>query len=511
MSAKDKILEGTKGWSIKSKLIVLFAAFGIIPMLIAFGLAMMSSEHVSSTLIITEIIELVVVSIVVVATGYYFGRALGGRLSDVSDAVEKLAEGDTDVSADKPSADEIGRIWESIEKLKTAVAENVRVKQMVEAMPINVMTLDPEDFTINYVNETSLNTLRQVEHLLPCKAEEVLGKCVDIFHKHPEHQRSLLANPDNLPHEANIKLGEETLKLEVSAVRDKDGKYIGPMVAWSVITDQVRIASRVREVVDSVASSSTEMKSTAESMASTAEETNTQASAVAAASEQATNNVQTVASAAEELSASINEIGEQVSQSAIIAQKAVDETQKTNATVQGLAEAAQKIGDVVGLINDIAAQTNLLALNATIEAARAGDAGKGFAVVASEVKSLANQTAQATDEIAGQINAMQSVTTDAVGAIGGITATIEQINEIAGGIAAAVEEQGAATQEIARNVQEASQGTKDVSENITGVTLAAQETGKASEDLLTASAELARQGNDLKGEIDNFMKNIGAS
>ncbi len=461
--------------------------------------------------ITTAIIVLCIVLLVMVMT-FVMGRSISRPLAQLADAISSLTKGETEIAitgADRK--DEIGTLWRAVDTLRGGVAENFRIKQMVDKMPINVMTLDKSDFTIKYVNETSLGTLRQMEHLLPCKADEVLGQCVDIFHKHPEHQRSLLANPDNLPHEANIKLGEETLKLEVSAVRDKDGGYIGPMVSWAVITDQVQIASRVREVVDSVASSSTEMKSTAESMSSTAEETNAQASAVAAASEQATNNVQTVASAAEELSASINEIGEQVSQSTIIAQKAVDETQKTNETVQGLAEAAQKIGDVVNLINDIAAQTNLLALNATIEAARAGDAGKGFAVVASEVKSLANQTAQATEEIAGQINAMQSVTQDAVGAIGGITTTIEQINEIAGGISAAVEEQGAATQEIARNVQEASQGTKDVSENITGVTLAAQETGKASEDLLTASAELARQGNDLQGEIENFMQKIGAS
>jgi methyl-accepting chemotaxis protein len=459
----------------------------------------------------TAIIAFSIVLLVMIMT-FVMGRSISRPLFQLADAITSLTKGETEIAiAGADRKDEIGTLWRAVSTLRDGVEENFRIKQMVDKMPINVMTLDKKDFTINYVNETSLNTLRQVEHLLPCKADEILGKCVDIFHKHPEHQRSLLANPDNLPHEANIKLGEETLKLEVSAVRDKDGVYIGPMVAWSVITDQVKIASRVREVVDSVAASSTEMKSTAESMASTAEETNSQAAAVAAASEQATNNVQTVASAAEELSASINEIGEQVSQSTIIAQKAVDETQKTNETVQGLAEAAQKIGDVVNLINDIAAQTNLLALNATIEAARAGDAGKGFAVVASEVKSLANQTAQATEEIAGQINAMQSATQDAVGAIGGITTTIEQINEIAGGISAAVEEQGAATQEIARNVQEASQGTKDVSENITGVTLAAQETGKASEDLLTASGELARQGNELKAEIESFMQKIGAA
>jgi methyl-accepting chemotaxis protein len=401
--------------------------------------------------------------------------------------------------------------WAVVTEKVKADQETKRLLTMVDQMPVNVMTLDPKDFKINYINATSKATLKTIEHLLPVKADQVLGSCVDIFHKNPEHQRKMLADPKNLPHTANIKLGDQTLRLMVAAITDEKGAYVGPMVSWQVLTDQINVANRVREVVDAVASSSTELRGTAESMSAVAEQSNRQASSVAAAAEQASHNVQTVASAAEELSSSINEISGQVSQSATIARKAVEDAQRTNQTVQGLAEAAQKIGEVVNLINDIASQTNLLALNATIEAARAGEAGKGFAVVASEVKSLANQTATATEQIGNQISSMQSVTQEAVDAIKGITETIERINEIAGGIAAAVEEQGAATQEIARNVQEASKGTQDVSQNIVGVTQAAQETGKASEDLLGASGELAKQGDQLKTEITEFMKKIGAA
>ncbi len=175
--------------------------------------------------------------------------------------------------------------------------------------------------------------------------------------------------------------------------------------------------------------------------------------------------MQTVAAAAEELSSSISEISRQVGQSAEIGRKAVDEARHTNDDVQGLADAAQKIGDVVSLITDIAGQTNLLALNATIEAARAGDAGKGFAVVASEVKSLATQTAKATEEIATQIAGMQEATTSAVEAI----KRIGEIDEIATSIASAVEQQGAATQEISRNAQQAAAGTQEVNGNIGGL------------------------------------------
>jgi methyl-accepting chemotaxis protein len=269
--------------------------------------------------------------------------------------------------------------------------------------------------------------------------------------------------------------------------------------------------SDVTMVLKTVASATTEMQATAQSMTATAEETSRQSTAVAAASEQASTNVQTVAAAAEELSSSITEISRQVAQSAQIAGKAVADADETNDRVRGLAEAAQKIGEVVSLINDIASQTNLLALNATIEAARAGEAGKGFAVVASEVKSLANQTAKATEDIAAQISAIQSSTRDAVGAIGGIGSVIREINEIATTIASAVEEQGAATQEIARNVQQAAQGTTEVSSNISGVTEAATSTGAAAEQVLAASSELSQQSEMLRGKVETFLAAVKAA
>ena len=458
------------------------------------------------------LILLGVLGVTALALGLGIGKLAARPITQAADAIGLLAAGRTRfeiVGAER--GDEIGVLWRAMVSLKEAVSKANRLTQIVENLSINVMSAGKEDFKVNYANKKSLETVKSLEHLLPITADELVGTCIDVFHKNREHQRKLLADPKNLPHNANIKLGDQTLRLMVAAITDEKGAYVGPMVSSQVLTDQVNLAGRVSDIVDAVASSSTELRGTAESMSAVAEQSNRQASSVAAAAEQASHNVQTVASAAEELSSSINEISGQVSQSATIARKAVEDAQRTNQTVQSLAEAAQKIGEVVNLINDIASQTNLLALNATIEAARAGEAGKGFAVVASEVKSLANQTATATEQIGSQISSMQSVTQDAVDAIKGITETIERINEIAGGIAAAVEEQGAATQEIARNVQEASKGTQDVSQNIVGVTQAAQETGKASEDLLNASGELAQRGEQLKSEIGEFMKKIGAA
>ena len=265
------------------------------------------------------------------------------------------------------------------------------------------------------------------------------------------------------------------------------------------------------DAVGAVAGAATELKGTAESMAATSEETTRQASGVASASEQASQNVQTVASATEELSASIREIGQQVQQSSAIAAQAVKQAGSTDAQVMGLAEEAQKIGDVVKLISDIAGQTNLLALNATIEAARAGDAGKGFAVVASEVKSLATQTARATEEISQRIASIQGSTRTSVDSIKSIGQTIARMNEIASAIAAAVEEQGAATQEIARNVQQAAQGTGEVSANIGGVSQAAQDTGAAATQVLGAAGELSRNGEVLKLQVETFVAEVRAA
>ncbi|HYD30325.1 MAG TPA: methyl-accepting chemotaxis protein [Azospirillaceae bacterium] len=248
-----------------------------------------------------------------------------------------------------------------------------------------------------------------------------------------------------------------------------------------------------------------------ENLNANAEQTGQQSAAVAAAAEQATANVQTVASAAEQLGASIQEISRRVEETTRISQTAVIGIRTTDATMTGLEQAAQKIGEIVTLITDIAGQTNLLALNATIEAARAGEAGKGFAVVASEVKSLANQTANATSEIASHIEAIQAATRAAVGSIKEVGGTIENVDEVLTTIASAVEEQNAATREITRSVQEATSGTTEVTRNISEVSQAAANTGEMSATLFQTADVLTDEAKLLREEVERFLGGVRAA
>ena len=393
--------------------------------------------------------------------------------------------------------------WSVVTKQLEMEESQARIQNMVENAPINIMMADM-DLNINYMNKASSETLKKLESLLPVSADKVVGSSVDIFHKNPAHQRNLLSNPNNLPHNAKIELGEETLDLLVSPIRDNKGDYIGPMVTWSVVTDRLRVFNALKDASDTLASSSSELSSASEQMASSAEQTSRQAESVAAATEQADRNAQVVASSAEEMASSINEISRNMQQASSITGEAVGAADKTNQIISKLGDSSQQIGKVVKLITTIAQQTNLLALNATIEAARAGEAGKGFAVVANEVKELAKQTANATDEIGSQIESIQSDSDASVGAIEEISRVISEINNISTTVASSTEEQSSTTTEINRNIQQVATGTQDISKNILGVAEAARMSGEIAGNVQSTSQELASLATRLQDLVAQF-------
>ena len=383
---------------------------------------------------------------------WMIGNGIAGPIGRVTAVMTRLADGDKEVEVpDQNRKDEIGEMVQAVQVFKDNMIENEH--------------------------------LQEQQKLAEQKAQE-------------DKQRKAAAEREAAEAEAQEQM---RVSQEAAARAEKMEKIIQAF------------DSKIGNVIGTLNTGVTNMESFARQTSATSEQTSEQATAVAAASEEASTNVQTVASAAEELSSSIEEIGRQVTHSTEIASNAAAQAEQTNQKVEGLAEAAQRIGDVVSLINDIASQTNLLALNATIEAARAGDAGKGFAVVATEVKSLADQTAKATEQISAQIGEIQSETADSVEAIQVINTTVTEMGEIAISVASAVNEQRDSTSEIASSVHQAAAGTQEVSGNITKVTTAASDSMDASKQMLAAVNDLASQGKVLRQEVDTFLDEIRAA
>ncbi len=446
--------------------------------------------------------------------GGFVVHIIASPLRGLTRVLAAIAGGDTSQYVPyRDQHDEIGKMAVAVETLREVMRKAFVQSQMIEQIPVPVMTASSGgDLPVTYLNAEAQRVLALIGDHLAVPSASIPGQSICMFYPNPDIARTMLASPAQLPHRTRIAIGAETLECTASAILDRHGDYLGPMVVWQVMTAQTLLAERFERSVGAIAEvvgeSAEALTQAATTMTEAVAESSQRIAAVSGASEQASGSVAAAAAAAEELAMSVAEIGRQMEESTRIASQAVREANATDQCVGGLSAAAERIGDVVKLIGDIAARTNLLALNATIEAARAGEAGKGFAVVASEVKTLAAQTAKATGEIAGQIDGMRESTSQAVTALRGISATIQRMNDIATTIAGSVEEQGLATQEIARAVQQAAAGTHEVNDNIAVVDRAAGNTGTQSTVVLEAAKQLSKQAVTLKTEVHDFLASM---
>ena len=385
---------------------------------------------------------------------------------------------------------------------------------VLNALPVNVLVLHPTDATITFANQRSVETLHSLRAHLPASVDPdaMVGLTMDVFHKNPAHQRSIVADPARLPWRTKIRLGPKTLDLHVSPVRDAEGQYVAAVLSWADVTPFTEsIASfdaAIRAALGETSDATAAMRGAAERVLSATGATSKAAETAATGAAETTVNVQSVAAAVEELTASNAEITRQVSRSSASTGEAVTEAGAAMESVKALIETSQRIGEVVGLISSIANQTNLLALNATIEAARAGAAGRGFAVVATEVNALAGQTAKATGEIAQQIGLIQGATSQTATAIERIAGVIRGLDEGATTIAAAVEEKSATADEISRSAREAAERTGRVGGSIAQVATTAETSAGSARSVLSATTILDQQMEQVTRAVQDFLVEV---
>jgi len=459
------------------------------------------------------------------AVGLLVTRSVTRPFARMTRELNQIDQGQRDVRLTADTDNEAGQIarafnstldmiQENTEALQAETDKNKMFESMSDNSPASVVFAGL-DLRIRYLNPAATGTLKTLQAHLPVVADRIYGQSADFFHRDLADGRGMLNSPQNLPRNAQVRFGSETLDLQVSAIYDKDKNYLGAMITFAIVTERLAQEKREREmtanlqrVMDKVAqnattlgSASEELAANSQQMVSNAEETATLAGVVSAAAEQVSKNVQTVATGTEEMSASIKEIAKNAQDAAKVAATAVRAAETTNATISKLGDSSAEIGKVIKVITSIAQQTNLLALNATIEAARAGEAGKGFAVVANEVKELAKETAKATEDISQKIEAIQNDTRMAVDAIAGISSVINKISDYQNTIASAVEEQTATTNEISRNVTEAAKGSTEIAQNITGVATSAKSTTAGANDTQKAAGELSRMAAELQSMV----------
>ncbi|MEN9353909.1 MAG: putative methyl-accepting chemotaxis protein [Fibrobacterota bacterium] len=394
--------------------------------------------------------------------------------------------------------------------LRRQLHQAVINQRLVENAPVNILMANT-NLEITFANARSVETLKGIEYAIPCKASEVLGKNIDIFHKNPGRIRQMLADPKNLPHTATIQIGNDWMSQTVVAVYDEAGKYIGPMLFWEIVTDKIvakekteKLQKEIRTKVGQLNHASGELDEISSQISEGTRKSASRTEESSQAFVQINETFQMVASAAEEMSTSVSEIARHVSEASRVANDADQTTRVVNGKIQDLGRSSQDISKAIAAISAIAGQTNLLALNATIEAARAGEAGKGFAVVAMEVKELAKQTSQASDDIIRMITAIQGDVNASVQSIGMVSEVVQRIKGLQDSIAAAVEQQNATAAEIARSVASAAQESEIVTSSLQTLQGIAQESAMAASQARSSAAELSGLADSLKQSMQEF-------
>jgi len=396
--------------------------------------------------------------------------------------------------------------------LRKELQKSVIFERLATNAPVNILMTDL-DLNITYANRQSIETLKSIEYAMGCKAEDVVGKCIDIFHKNPGRIRKMLADPNNLPHTSTIQIGNDWMSQTVVAVRDEAGKYIGPMLSWELVTAKLELEKRTRELKAELASEVAKLQAAAADLDGASHQilssSRTTAAAVGSSAhsvDQVNHQLGVVAASAEQMSASVGEIARNVAEAAQVAKEAGKTTAVVNSRIRDLGESSAEITKAVNVINDIADQTKLLALNATIEAARAGEAGKGFAVVAGEVKELAKQTNTATEEIGRMVEDIQRDVAGSIEAMGKVREVVSRIELLQSSVAAAVEQQNATSKEISRSVGESSRSTREIGEAIHELAGVSQSGAATAEQSRAHAASIA----DLATRIDGAMKAFSA-